>query len=165
MSHDPAERPVFSAVLHPHRSLPRSGARLVLLLVALASLVASIPFLVMGFWPVAGFYGLDVALLYFALRASFVQARAYEEVVLSPIELLLRKVSAEGVARDWRFNPIWTRLHRDVHEEFGVQRLSIVSRGQSVGVGAFLSPDEKATFGDALSAALAEARKGVVYNP
>ena len=44
--------------------------RLVVLLVAAASLVASIPFVVLGFWPVAGFYGLDVLLLWLALRAS-----------------------------------------------------------------------------------------------
>jgi uncharacterized membrane protein len=165
MSQDPAERPVFSAVLHPHRSLRKGGARLVLVLVGLASLVASIPFLVLGFWPVAGFYGLDVLLLYLALRASFAQARAYEEVVLSPIELFLRKVNPAGASRVWRFNPLWTRLHRDIHAEFGVQRLSLVSRGLTVGVGSFLSPDEKASFGDALSAALAEARKGITYNP
>ena len=62
--------PVFSAVLHPHRSLAIQGVRLVVLLVAAAGTVASIPFLVMGFWPVAGFYGLDVALLWFAMSAS-----------------------------------------------------------------------------------------------
>jgi uncharacterized membrane protein len=34
-----------------------------------------------------------------------------------------------------------------------------------VAVGSFLSPDEKAEFGDALSAALAAARRGPVLNP
>jgi len=62
--------PVFSAVLHPHRSLSLRGARLVVVLVALASAVASIPFVVLGFWPVAGFYGIDVLILWLALRAS-----------------------------------------------------------------------------------------------
>jgi uncharacterized membrane protein len=157
--------PVFSAVLYPHRSLNIQGVRLVVLLVAAAGTVASIPFLVMGFWPVAGFYGLDVALLWFAMSASLRDARAYEEVVVSPLELFLRKVPVKGMAREWRFNPVWTRLHKVEHEEFGVERLVLISRGEAVPIGHFLGPDEKARFGDRLSAALAEARKGVVHNP
>jgi uncharacterized membrane protein len=161
--HEPP--PVFSAVLHPHRSLDIRGVRLVCLLVAIAGTIASIPFVVLGFWPVAGFYGLDVALLWFALSASLRDARAYEEVVVSPIELSLRKVPASGPALEFRFNPLWTRLLRVEHEEFGVERLTLVSRGQAVPVAHFLSPDEKARFGDRLSWALAEARRGITYNP
>jgi uncharacterized membrane protein len=157
--------PVFSAVLHPHRSLTVGGVNLVVLLVAAAGTVASIPFLVMGFWPVAGFYGLDVALLWFAMHASLRDARAYEEVVVSPFELFLRKVSVKGLAREWRFNPLWTRLHKVEHEEFGVERLTLISRGEAVPVGHFLGPEEKARFGERLAAALAEARRGPVHNP
>ncbi len=158
--------PVFTAVLHPHRSLGLRGLRLVMVLVALASIVASIPFIVLGFWPVAGFYGLDVAILYVALRASANEAKSYEEVWLSPLALVLRKVPFGGRPREWRFNPVWTTLHRDVHHEFGVQRLAITSRGQTVAIGQFLTPDEKADFGDALGKALAKARRGPVFeNP
>jgi uncharacterized membrane protein len=157
--------PVFSAVLHPHRSLDVTGVRLVIVLVALAGTVASIPFLVLGFWPVAGFYGLDVVLLGYAMMASLRAARAYEEVMVSALELSLRKVPVAGPAREWRFNPMWTRLHRVDHEEFGVQRLALVSRGEAVPVAQFLSPDEKARFAERLSAALAEARRGVTHNP
>jgi uncharacterized membrane protein len=161
----PATRPVFSATIHPHRSMGLRGMRLVVVLVCLASLFASIPFVVLGFWPVAGFYGLDALLLYIALRSSLEQAKAYEQIVVSPIELLLRKVPVKGGATEWRFNPSWTRLHRDVHAEFGVQRLALVSRGLNVSVGQFLTPDQKEEFGDRLNVALADARRGPIYNP
>ncbi|MCP8938073.1 DUF2244 domain-containing protein [Alsobacter sp. SYSU M60028] len=162
--HDAAARPLFSATIRPHRSMGVRGVKLVLVLVGLASLVASIPFIVMGFWPVAGFYGLDVLLLFFALRGNLDQARSYEEIVVSPVELLVRKVPVRGAAAEWRFNPLWTRLRRDIHAEFGVQRLSLVSRGLAVPVGHFLSPDEKERFGDRLSVALSDARRGPVYD-
>jgi len=155
-----ADRPLFSAVLHPHRSLGPRGYRMVLLLIAGASMAASIPFVVMGFWPVAGFYGLDVALIWFALHTSRSEARSYEEVTLSPLELRLRKVPVRGRPSEYRFNPVWTRLDRQEHEEFGVQRLALVSRGRSVPIGQFLTPDEKASFGDELGRALALARRG-----
>lgn len=160
---DPATAVLYQAVLHPHRSMTLRGVRLVVVLVACASLVASIPFLVMGFWPVAGFYGLDVALLWFALRTNVTEAQGYEEVQVSPLELLLRKVPVRGMPAEFRFNPVWTKLQRFEHHEFGVQHLSLVSRGQSVSVGHFLSPDEKANLHDGLSAALATARRGPVF--
>ena len=162
---DPFAKPLFTATLRPYRSLKLEGFRLMMALVAGASIIASIPFIVLGFWPVAGFYGLDVLLLYFAFRANFASAKAYEEVRVSPLELFLKKVSAEGKSVEWRFHPIWTRVHKDEHKEFGVERVWIASRGQSVTVGRFLPRDEMAQFGDRLSDALATARQGHTFNP
>lgn len=165
LHNDPFAKPLFAATLRPYRSLKVEGFRLMMVLVALASLVASIPFIVLGFWPVAGFYGLDILLLYFAFRANFAAAKAYEEVRVSPLEVSLKKVNPQGEAVEWRFNPIWTRVHRDEHAEFGLERLWLASRGQSVTVGRFLPRDEMARFGDRLSAALATARQGHIFNP
>ncbi|MFC7396456.1 DUF2244 domain-containing protein [Chelatococcus sp. GCM10030263] len=157
---DASERPVFAVIITPHRSLGREAFRLVMTLICIASIVSSLPFVIMGAWPVAGFFGLDLLAIYIAFRVNFARARSFEEVVLTPIELLLRKVSHRGQTSEWRFNPLWTRLEREVHHEFGVQRLALVSRGQSVTVGHVLNADEKARFGDALGRALAEVKRG-----
>lgn len=154
------EKPVFSAVITPHRSLGPNGFRLLIALLCLASIVSSLPFVIMGAWPVAGFFGLDLIALYIAFRVSFARAAAFEEIILSPIELLLRKVSHRGRRDEWRFNPLWTRLERDVHAEFGVQKLALVSRGQRVTVAHELPPEERAKFGDALGRALADIKRG-----
>jgi uncharacterized membrane protein len=162
---DPLSKPLFAATLRPHRSLKLEGYRLVMALVVIASLIASIPFIVLGFWPVAGFYGLDVLLLYWAFKANFAAAKAYEEVRVSPLELFLKKVSAEGDTTEWRFNPIWTRVHRDEHAEFGVERVWVASRGQSVTIGRFLPREDMAHLSDRLTDALRQARSGHVFNP
>jgi uncharacterized membrane protein len=47
-----------------------------------------------------------------------------------------------------------------MHEEFGVQSLHLVSRGQRRQIAGFLSPDEKESFGAALQTALTAARRG-----
>jgi len=161
---DVIDGPLFQTVLRPHRSLKIGGFRLVIALVACASAIASLPFVLLGFWPVAGFYGLDVLLLFFAFRANFEAARHFEELSVSPFELLLRKVSPKGEALEWRFNPVWTRLVAEEHEEFGVTRLALVSRGQSVAVGHFLGPEDKASLVRALSRALGEAKRGPYYS-
>jgi uncharacterized membrane protein len=154
-----AERPVFAAVITPHRSLGPQGFRLVMTLICLATVVSSVPFIVLGAWPVAGFFGLDLIALYIAFRVNFAEARAMEEVAVSRIEVLVRQVSARGEAREWRFNPAWTRMEIDRHEEFGVMGLALVSRGQSVVIGRHLSPPERESFAEAFRSALAEARR------
>ncbi len=157
---DPAQERLFEARLVPHRSLTRRAVRIVMSVFALVSAASSIPFVIVGAWPVAGFIGLDVALLYLAFRASFRAARAYEDILVTPLELLFAKVTAAGARSEWRFHPAWVRLDRQEHEEFGLQRLSLHSRGHTVEVARFLGPDAKARFASHLTRALAQARRG-----
>ena len=118
-------------------------------------------FFIVGAWPVFGFFGLDVALLYFAFRVNYRSADAYEEVTVTPSTLTVRKVSHRGAAREWQLNPLWVRLDKVTHEEFGIERLLLVSRGKNLPVGNFLGPDEKASFATALGNALSQAKRGV----
>ncbi len=157
---DTAETPVFAAVIRPHRSLGPEAFRIVMTLCCLATVVASIPFLVLGFWPVAGFFGLDLLALFVAFRVNFREGRSFEEVVLTPIELLFRKVSSRGIAREWLFNPLWTRLDRQHDDEFGLQRLSLTSRGESVVIARELSPPERESLADELGRALSDVKRG-----
>ena len=157
---DRFEQPVFSAVIRPHRSLSPQGFRIVMMLVCLVSLAASLPFLIMGFWPVAGFFGLDFLGLYVAFRVSYRQGEAFELLELTPIRLLFRKVNPRGEVKDWQFNPLWTRLDREVDNEYGLQHLSLASRNEQVEIARDLSPPERETLADALGRALADVKRG-----
>ncbi|SRR5579875_1637390 len=156
----PENLPLFSARLKPHRSLDQRGFRMLLGIFTGASFFSTLPFVLLGAWPVVGFMGIDVALFYFAFRASFRAARAYEDVEVTFFELFLTKVSATGERMEWRFNPAFVRLEQEQHEEFGTQRLALVSRGKAVEIAAFLGPADKADLADGLSRALAAARRG-----
>jgi uncharacterized membrane protein len=154
------EAPLFDVRLKPHRSLGPSGFRTFMFVSFACSALVSLPFYLMGAWPVVGFMGLDVLALFLAFRANFRAARAYEELRLTWLELLFARVSPRGARREWRFHPSWVRLERTEHEEFGTQRLALVSRGRSLEVGAFLGPDQKAELAVQFSRALAQARRG-----
>jgi uncharacterized membrane protein len=155
-----SEPEIFAAILTPHRSLGSTGFLILMLCIGALSFACGIMFLLIGAWPVFGFLGLDVLLIYIAFRANFRAARAYEEVTVTASELTVRKVSQYGKVREWTLNPLWVRLDRIVHDEFGIERLFLVSRGRRLSIAGFLSPDEKASFAQALSAALGEARRG-----
>jgi uncharacterized membrane protein len=152
---------IFSAVLTPHRSLGRAG--FVILMVAMGgiSFATGMVFLLAGAWPVFGFCGLDVLLLYWAFRVSYRRARAYEQVTVTPSELTVRQVNHKGRVKEWTLNPLWVRLDRVVHEEFGIERLFLVSQGRRLAIAACLGPQEKESFALALSAALGEAKRGL----
>lgn len=155
------ERPIFTAVIHPHRSLGAGGFRIVMTLCCLAGAGASIPFLVLGFWPVAGFLGLDLLALYMAFRVNFRDARAFEEVVLTRIDLMFSRVTHRGQRLEWRFNPVWTKLHKEHDDEFGLQKLALVSGRQRVVIARELSPPEREDFAEAFGKALADVKRGL----
>ena len=155
-----AEPTIFSAIITPHRSLSGRGFLLVMALVGGLSFAGGMFFFLMGAWPVIGFLGLDVALVYWAFRANYRAAAAFEEVTVTPSELRLRRVSHRGEVAEWTLNPLWTKLDREKHDEFGLLKLFLVSRGRRISVAGFLSPKEKESFAAALSAALGEARRG-----
>ena len=154
------EPTLFSAVLTPHRSLSAPGFLAVMLLMGAMCFATGLVFMIAGAWPVVGFLGLDFVLIYWAFRMNYRAAAAYEQVTMTPSALTVRKVSARGKVAEWTLNPVWVRLDKDAHEEFGIERLFLVSRGRRLSVGSFLGPDEKASFATALGAALGEARRG-----
>jgi uncharacterized membrane protein len=156
----PDEPALFCALITPHRSLGGAGFLVLMAAIGGVSFAAGSVFLILGAWPVVGFFGLDVVLIYWAFRINYRAARAYEEVMVTSSELRVRKVSHRGRVAEWSLNPLWVRLDRDTHEEFGIERLFLVSRGRKLPIGGFLSPGEKESFADALAAAIGEAKRG-----
>ena len=159
------EPELFSALLTPHRSLNRTGFLVLMVFLSVVSFAAGLAFLLMGAWPVLGFFGLDVLAIYWAFRINFLRGRASEEISVTPSELRVRRVSHRGHVVEWVLNPVWVQLDQKIHAEFGIEKLYLVSKGRRVSIASFLGPDEKVSFAKALLAALQAARRGPSYNP
>jgi uncharacterized membrane protein len=155
---------LFSALLTPHRSLNRTGFLVLMGFLSAVSFAAGLAFLLMGAWPVFGLFGFDVLAVYWAFRVNFRRGNATEEIRVTPSELRVRRVSHRGHVVEFVLNPLWVRLDRKTHAEFGIEKLYLVSKGRHVAIANFLGPDEKASFAKALSAALQAARRGPTYN-
>jgi uncharacterized membrane protein len=156
---------LFSALLTPHRSLNRTGFLVLMGFLSVVSFAAGVAFLMMGAWPVFGFFGLDILAVYWAFRINFRRALASEEILVTPSELRVRRVSHRGHVVEWVLNPLWVRLDQKTHAEFGIEKLYLVSKGRRISVASFLGADEKASFAKALTAALQAAKRGPTYNP
>src|ERR1700710_458387 len=156
---------LFSARLTPHRSFNRTGFLVLMGFLTVVSFAAGLIFTLIGAWPVFGFFGLDVVVIYWAFRVNFHRAQAVEEITITPSELRVRRVSHRGHVVEWVLNPLWVQFEQKIHAEFGIERLYLVSRGRRVSVASFLGADEKASFAKALLAALHAAKRGPTYNP
>ena len=113
--------------LSPHRSLDARGFTIVMGVLGGASLILGTVFLLMGAWPVFGFLGLDVFLVWLAFRSNYRAARAFEEILVTPVRLVWRKVSARGEAREDIMNPRWVRLETTADELSGVTRVALLT--------------------------------------
>jgi len=150
----PAPPLQFTATLLPHRSLSRKGFIALMTAVGAIGFVGGAVFIMMGAWPVTGFFGLDVLLIYMAFRLNYRAARSIEKVDLTESELRITRISPSGKTRSWTFNPYWVRLKLTSYEN-AADELYLSSHGKRLVLGAFLSDGEKAAFAAALGDALA----------
>ena len=148
-------RPVFfERVLLPYRSLPPRGFNILMGVLAAISIAASTLFVSLGAWPVCGFFGLDVGLVYLAFRLSYRSARQRETLRLADEELTVERVGIRGDRRLWRFQAFWVRVIFEERPDES-NRLALASHGKTLAIGTFLPPPVRrevaATLRDALS--------------
>jgi uncharacterized membrane protein len=147
----------FSAVLTPHRSLGPKGFMVLMAAVCVVSFGTGLFFFMLGAWPVLGFMGLDVALIYAAFKLNFRALRLYETVDVTSDALTITRVAPSGKAQSWSFNPYWATLN--LQPRLGrSSELSIASHGRRLVFASFLTDDEREDFASTLSSALAVAR-------
>jgi uncharacterized membrane protein len=153
-----ADAPIFQALLTPHRSLGRRGFNALMLGLGTISVLTGIGFVVNGAWPVVGFFGLDVLLVWIAFRASYRSGRAREEVAVSRTDVAIRHVSPAGAVREAHYNPFWARFNVARHDEFGIVGMRVVGEGRQTEVGQLLNPDDRESFATEFNRALLAAK-------
>ncbi len=147
-------------MLRPNVSLSRNGFIVLMVVFAAICLVAGGFFLALGAWPVFGFFGLDILLLYLAFRVNYRRARRYEMLEMRDGRLVLSKVAATGKVRDWVFDPYWVRVRLEQNRVDPAipGDLFLASHGQKVALGSFLAPAERGSLAATLEHTLADFR-------
>lgn len=147
-------RVFFDAVLHPHRSLSPYGFRVLIGVAAAMMLGVGLVFVALGAWPVFGFCGLELLLLYVMFRINYRAAKSYETLRLSEAAgLEVKRYSPRGEVGAWRFEPTWLSVDMDNPPEHG-SRLTLASHGRRLVIGSFLTPEERLEVATALRDAL-----------
>jgi uncharacterized membrane protein len=156
--------PGFERVLLPHCSFPLRGFHLLMLGLGLISLAVGIGFVSIGAWPVTGFFGLDVAMVYIGFRINYRRARRREILRLAGDAFTVERISAHGSRRVWRFQPFWLRVvleERDAESN----RLYVASHGRFLAIGDFLAPAARRELAATIREALARWRVAIGPEP
>lgn len=156
---DPRRQPDsgFHAMLTPHRSLSPAGFVILMAAVGCTSFVLGMMFLMMGAWPVFGFLGLDVLLIYIAFKLNYRSGRRFELVDVTREQLIVTRVHPCGRRESFDFNPFWARVLLSEWPD-GRTELRLAAHGRELLFGQFLTDDERRDFASALKGALTEAR-------
>lgn len=148
----------FSTSLRPHRSLSPDGFKWLIRGVVAANLVIGLPLYLLGAWPVMGFMGLDVALLWWLFQRNYLDARRSETLVLTDRELVIDRVAPDGEREQHRLDAYWLKIEQG-------ERLIVTSRGNRAVIGRFLAPDARREVAEQLQAALARLRSPHYEHP
>jgi uncharacterized membrane protein len=145
----------WSVTLTPHRSLSREGYIALMAVVAFANLSVGLMFFLVGAWPIVGFLGLDVALIWWAFRRNFSDAARLERITAVGDDITLSRVNVDGTSENTHFNRRWLRVELE-YDEFRelVGRLLLRSHGVSHEIASFLGAEERQSLAKALRQAL-----------
>lgn len=154
--------PVFlDAHIRPNRSLPNPGFYAVMTALVIFSFLAGIAFISIGAWPVIGFFGLDILLVWMCFKLNYRDGKRLEIVRITHEDIEVVRQGPTGLQSRYRMPAAWTKVQLTGKGEPDSQaRLSAM--GKNLIIGSFLSPKEREGLADAVQSALDEARR---YRP
>lgn len=127
----------------PHCSLTPRAAGGFFLATCLFSLMFTLVFVFMGFWPVLAFWALEMTGLGLALRASLKRRFYTQTVLITDAHIHLVTRSRRGEAKQ-EFARHWSKVRlRSPRTRLYPSRLMIESRGRACEVGSFLTEEER----------------------
>src|SRR3954447_20543370 len=104
------ERPIFEALLYPHRSLGRQGYAILIAGTAVVVSLYGLVFLVIGAWPIFGFLGGEWLLFWFLFRRHHRSDDRAERIRLYADHLVFERFDRKGNHTKERLQPYWLNV-------------------------------------------------------
>lgn len=144
---------LYSAVIRPHRSAGQRDIRVVITLFGVMLAVIATGFVLAGAWLVLPFLGLELPLLYIALRLNQRAGNAEEAIHLTRSALTVRRTDHWGKQSSFSFPPHWLQVNL-LSLAGGDNCLELRSHGRSLAIASFLPPEERRALALTLRGAL-----------
>ena len=133
---------LYSITLKPYRSLSKIGFILLMVVLCTFCFVTGIMFIKIGAWPVFGFFGLDVFLVYVFFKLSFKSGEEFEVINLTKKKLIIKKYKEKKIIKTYILDANWVKIQIQNPLEHS-SKLQISSKNKSIIIGSFLRLDEK----------------------
>jgi uncharacterized membrane protein len=145
----------FTITLSPHRSMSRQGFIAIMLVVCAANAIVGLTFFAVGAWPVVGFMGLDVALVWWAFARNIRDGLRAEQITARADELKVSRYDRDGTRQDVVFNRRWVRVDLEFDRERELTgKLLLWSKGSATEIASFLGAEEREALANELRRAI-----------
>jgi len=111
-------------------------------LVAFICLTGGFIFWYLGAWPVFGFLGLDIVLIYAAFKLNYRSGNMYERLFIISKKLKILRSLPSGKVQIWELNPYWAQANL-IEINNHQSQLIIKSKNKAVSIGSFLNSYDK----------------------
>ena len=128
--------------IYPNQSLTPKGFIILMFLITIPAGFIGIAFYLTGAWPVLGFMGLEIILIYIAFKILFYRNKFYEHIVLNNKKLNVFFNKQNKVLKKIELEPTWLQVKiEDIYKNKDMLTLS--SHGKKIILGSFLIPEER----------------------
>ena len=136
---------VFDAVLRPYASLTPFGFLIFMTGLITLSFVFGLTFVMLGAWPVFGFFCLEVLIIYSAFKYNYRNAKRHETIKLTKSCITVESFSPAGIKQTWKSQTYWLKVEYP-SSTYARGKLTLRSHGKAIEIGSFLTPSEKREF-------------------
>ena len=144
---------LYEISLYPYRSLNKTDFFILMFALGLISFIAGIIFMLKGAWPVFGFFGLDVLLVYIFFKINFKSGRKKEIIILTKNQLIIEFYDSKKILKKHYLDANWLKINL-IKLKNEMNKLQISSKNKSIIIGSFLRYQEKINVAKSLHRAL-----------
>ena len=146
---DPKPRWLEQMTIWPHRSLSPKGFAIVMGVLAGFLFLIGLGFFLAGAWPVIGFLGLELLVVWGAFKLNYRAARHRETIHTTTEELMFESQNPAGKQSKKSFPIGWLRVSLSPSKSPAMssrdqQKIILSSHGEQAEIGKYLHPAEKA---------------------
>ena len=143
--------------LWPYRSLSLRGFRILITILAGLMSFIGLGFYLLGAWPVVGFLGLEIIIIWYAFKWNYRSGQLVETVAITPQQVDIIRTDWRGRSRTICLNGVWIKAELDTKEKKKC-RLYLRHHANKLEIGEFMPPAEKPSLAVALNEAFARLR-------
>ena len=141
---------IITIRLWPYRSLSLQGFKIVMTALSLAIFSLGLGFYLLGAWPVIGFLGIEIGLVWLVFRMNYNAGRNFEQISITPEATAVEKVGWRGDKRHFNIPSPWIKASC-IKGEGRSDKLILKYHSEQLEIGSFLPPREKSSLADALN--------------
>ena len=151
----------------PHRSLSPRGFLLVMAALGSLAFCIGLGFFLLGAWPVIGFLGLEILVVWFAFRMNYRAAERRQHLTATAAKLKIENVSPAGATTTTELPTAWVKVELTPREEPEMhsrerRKVLVRSHGRTAELGQFLHPAETPKLAREVSQMVERAREAAL---